>query len=141
MLGVDTTEMGDAGVRGDARLVPDMSAATVDVEFSGVTGIASDRPYAGHRWTGVSLTGSSFDGHSGHGGTIDGQFHGEHLEDVMGGGDMSDNTWVHDPRHVLASDARHTTQGDGFRPPPCVSRGYSQRSEPAVSPMQWRAGP
>ena len=86
MLGVDTTVTGDGGVQGDARvdLHSGMSGSSLDVTFSDVTGVNNDREYDGHRWTGVSVTGSSFDATSGDGGTIDGQFYGHHHENVMG---------------------------------------------------------
>ena len=86
MLGVDASVDGDGGVLGDAQLdlQSGMSGATVDVEFSNVVGIQSRDEYDGHSWTGIAVTGSSFDGESSESGTVDGQFYGEHHEDVIG---------------------------------------------------------
>ena len=87
MLGVDTSiSDGDAGVQGNAglELHSGMGAATVDVEFSDVVGIRSGNDYDGHSWDGISVTDSDFLGVSGDGGTVSGQFYGDHHEDVMG---------------------------------------------------------
>ena len=87
MLGVDTgISDGDAGVQGNAglELHSGMGAATVDVEFSDVVGIMSGNDYDGHSWDGISVTDSDFLGVSGDGGTVSGQFYGDHHEDVMG---------------------------------------------------------
>ena len=87
MLGVDTSiSDGDAGVQGNASLGlhSDMGGATVDIEFSDVVGIRNGNDYDGHSWTGVSVTDSDFSDISSDGGTVGGQFYGDHHEDVMG---------------------------------------------------------
>ena len=86
MVGVDTMVDGDGGVLGDAQLDlhSGMGGATVDVEFSNVAGINNDMEYDGHSWTGISLTGSSFADTSDEGGSVDGQFYGDHHENVIG---------------------------------------------------------
>ena len=87
MLGVDTgISDGGSGVQGNASLElhSGMGAATVDIEFSDVVGIRSGNDYDGHSWDGISVTDSDFSGVSGDGGTVSGQFYGDHHEDVMG---------------------------------------------------------
>ena len=87
MLGVDTgISDGGAGVQGNASLElhSGMGDANVDVEFSDVVGIRSGNDYDGHSWHGISVTDSDFLGVSGDGGTVSGQFYGDHHEDVMG---------------------------------------------------------
>ena len=87
MLGVDTgISDGDAGVQGNASLElhSETSGATVDVDFSDVVGIRSGNDYDGHGWTGVPVADSNFLGITLDGGTVSGQFYGDHHEDVMG---------------------------------------------------------
>ena len=84
MLGVDThSSDDDAGVQGNAELNlhSGMDGATVDIEFSDVVGIQSGEAYHGHSWDGISVTGSGF---ASDGSSIDGQFYGDHHEDVIG---------------------------------------------------------
>ena len=86
MVGVDTMVDGDGGVLGDAQLDlhSGMGGATVGVEFSNVAGINNDMEYDDHGWTGISLTGSSFEDTSDEGGSVKGQFYGDHHENVIG---------------------------------------------------------
>ena len=118
MLGVDTgISDGDAGVQGNAglELHSGMGAATVDVEFSDVVGIRSGNDYDGHSWDGISVTDSDFLGVSGDGGTVSGQFYGDHHEDVMGNFmyDTLTGAWGASRMEAGAGAAGDDMDGDG----------------------------